>query len=87
MEKLIWICIIVDALAGIFLLFTSFSSGQDAAGRSMIVLPVILLIGLAVSAYFLLKSNHPGWALAVSGIPAIIVILILLFTVTQGLKK
>jgi hypothetical protein len=85
MEKAIWICIVIDVLAAIILLFISFSSGQDAAGRAMIVLPIILLLVLAGIGYFLLKSNHSGWALSVSGIPAIVVILILLFTVMQGI--
>lgn len=87
MERAIWICIIIDALAGIGLFLTSQSPGQDAAGKAMIILPVILLLVLAGIGYFLLKSNHTGWALAVTGTPAAIVILILVFTLLQGFRS
>jgi hypothetical protein len=87
MEKAIWICIMINALAAILLFFTTLSSGQDAAGNAMIVLPIILLLALAGLGYFLLRSNHFGWALAVSGIPAVIVVIILLFTIMQARGK
>ena len=84
MEKAIWICIIINLLAAVGLVVASFSPGQDAAGRSMILLPTILLVALSVVSYFLLKSQHAGWAFVTSGIPAIIVVMIAIFTFSQG---
>ena len=85
MEKLIWICIIVDVLASIALVVASMTSGQDAGGKAMLVLPIILLLLMAVGGYLLQRSNYNGWALTVSGVPAVIVVVILLFTLSQGM--
>jgi hypothetical protein len=87
MEKAIWISIVINAVAAIGLFIASMSSGQDAAGRSMIILPVFLLLLVAIVGYFLLRANYYGWALAVAGIPAAIVILILVFTLSQGFRN
>lgn len=84
-EKLIWICIIVDVLASVALVLASMTSGQDAAGKAMLILPIILLLLMAIGAYLLKNANHNGWALTISGIPAVIVVVILLFTFSQGL--
>ena len=87
MEKIIWVSIGINLLAAIALVFISQGSGQDAAGKSMIVLPVILLLLLSGAGYMLLKGNHPGWAVAVTCIPAAIVVLILVFTLLQGFRN
>ena len=87
MEKAIWISIVINVVAAIGLFIASMSSAQDAAGRSMIVLPIFLLLLVAVVGYFLLRSNYYGGALAVAGIPAAIVIVILVFTLSQGLRN
>ena len=87
MEKAVWISIVINVAVAIGLFIASMSSGQDAAGRSMIVLPIFLLLLAAVVGYFLLRSNYYGWALAVAGIPAAIVIIILVFTLSQGFRN
>ncbi len=84
MEKAIWISIVINVVAAIGLFIASMSTEQDAAGKSMIILPLFLLLLVAVVSYFLLRSHYFGWALAVAGIPAVIVILILVFTLSQG---
>ncbi|WP_031529157.1 hypothetical protein [Dyadobacter crusticola] len=79
---LIWICIVADVVAAVFLLITSVTSNQDAAGAGMVLLPAILLIGLAVLSYFLMQKHHNGWALVASGLPAIILLYLLFISVT-----
>jgi len=64
---------LVDAAAALFLFFTLFSGGQDAAGKGMVFLPILALIACAAAAYFLLGAGYPGWALAVSGVPVIVI--------------
>jgi hypothetical protein len=85
MEKMIWISIAINVAGAIGLFIASMSSEQDAAGKSMILLPMLLLFLLSFVGYFLLRSSHYGWALAVAGVPAVIVVIILLFTLSQGL--
>lgn len=87
MEKIIWTCIILDVVAGLALFLAILSSGQDAAGKAMILLPILLLLIFAAVGYFLLKANHYTWAIVITGVPAAIVILILVFTVLQGFKN
>ncbi|WP_439557593.1 hypothetical protein [Dyadobacter sp.] len=79
---LIWICIVADVAAAVFLLSTSMNSDQDAAGAGMVLLPVILLIGLAVLSYFLMQKHYNGWALVTSGLPAIVLLYLLFISVT-----
>jgi hypothetical protein len=84
MEKMIWVSIVTNVAGAIGLFIASMSSGQDAAGKSMILLPMLLLFVVSFVSYFLLRSSHYGWALAVAGVPAVIVIVVLLFTLSQG---
>jgi hypothetical protein len=79
---LIWICIVADVAAAIFLLITSMTSNQDAGGVGMVLLPAILLIGLAVLSYYLLQKHHTIGALAASGLPAIVLVYLLFISVT-----
>lgn len=76
----IWICIGIDCLGAIALLIMTQSSGQDAAGQGMLLLPILLLFIAAAIAWYLLKSNHTQWALVVSGVPALIIVIIAAFT-------
>ncbi len=84
MEYIVGVCIAIDVLGAIGLLYMMQSEGQDAAGKAMLVLPILLLFALAIIAYFLLKSNHPNWALGVSGVPAIILIIVTIFTLKNA---
>ncbi|KQS30794.1 hypothetical protein [Dyadobacter sp. Leaf189] len=79
---LIWICIVADVAAAVFLLVTSMTSNQDAAGAGMVLLPAILLIGLALLSYFLMQKQHNGWAFVTSGFPALILLYLLFISVT-----
>jgi peptidoglycan biosynthesis protein MviN/MurJ (putative lipid II flippase) len=74
MTVLIWICILVDIAAAVFLLISAFSPDQDAAGRGMIFLPIIILVAMVGFAYMLLQNQQHYWALAVSGVPVIVLI-------------
>lgn len=82
MVILIWICLVIDIAAAVFLLITSMSSDQDAAGRGMVMLPILLLLGLAVLSYYLLQKNALGWSLVVSGLPVIVILYLLFISVT-----
>jgi hypothetical protein len=82
MKLLIYACILINAGSAIFLLFAAFSSDQDAAGRGMVFLPVILLIACAIGSHFLYAAGHPNWALTISGIPVIILAYLLFISVT-----
>jgi hypothetical protein len=84
MERIIWIFMIIDIIAGILLFIISTRSGQDAAGRSMLLLPILLLVGLSIVGYFLLKADYKVLALIITGVPAIIVAIVLLITIQQG---
>ena len=82
MVILIWICLLVDIAAAVFLLIASMSSDQDAAGKEMVMLPILLLIGLAALSYYLLQKNALGWSLVVSGLPVIVILYLLFISVT-----
>ena len=82
MVILIWICLLVDIGAAVFLLVASMSSDQDAAGKGMVMLPILLLIGLAALSYYLVQKNALGWSLVVSGLPVIVILYLLFISVT-----
>ena len=73
MKMIIYGCMLIDAAAALFLFFSLFSSDQDSAGKGMLFLPILALVGCAAGAYFLFAAGHPGWALAVSGFPTVII--------------
>lgn len=73
MKTIVYGCMLIDAAAALFLFFSLFSSGQDSAGKGMIFLPILALVACVAGAYFLLGAGHSGWALAVSGLPALII--------------
>ncbi|MCF2502347.1 hypothetical protein L0663_03070 [Dyadobacter sp. CY107] len=73
MRTLIYACMAIDVCTAVFLLFSIFSSNQDSAGKAMVFLPILLLIGCAVASYFLINSGHATWALVTSGFPVIII--------------
>lgn len=72
MAILTWVCIVVDLVIAVFLLAILFNANQDAAGKGMIMLPIILLLVFAGGAWFLLCHDYHVAALLVSGIPALI---------------
>lgn len=78
----IWMCLLINIVTAIFLLITSMSSDQDAAGRGMVMLPIILLLGLAALSYFLLQRHYLGWSLFTSGLPVIVILYLLFISVT-----
>jgi hypothetical protein len=82
MKTFVYGCMIIDALAALFLFFSLFSSEQDSAGKGMIFLPILALIACAAGAYFLLGAGHAGWALTVSGFPVIIIAYLLFISFT-----
>ncbi|WP_141110160.1 hypothetical protein [Dyadobacter psychrophilus] len=73
MKTLIYACMAINVGAAVFLLFSIFSSGQDSAGKAMVFLPILLLLGCAVASYFLMNNGHETWALVTSGFPVIII--------------
>ena len=72
MTIITWIFIGINVLVALFLLTMLFDPGQDAAGKGMLGLPVIVLLGMAVLAWWLMQRHYPVAALIVSGIPALI---------------
>lgn len=82
MKILVYGCMIIDAIAALFLFFSLFSSEQDSAGKGMIFLPILALIACAAGAYFLFAAGYPGWALTVGGFPVIIIAYMLFISFT-----
>jgi hypothetical protein len=82
MMILIWMCLIVDLTAVLFLIISSMSSEQDSAGTGMVILPVLLLISLAALSYYLMQKQHLSWSLVASGLPVIVIIYLLFISVT-----
>lgn len=82
MFTLIWVCILADVTAAIFLLIASMSSGQDAAGRGMVYLPVLLLLGLAALSYVLLQRHYMVWSMLASGLPVLVLLYLLFISFT-----
>jgi hypothetical protein len=73
---LAWIFIVIDALTILLLIIFVLRGNQDAAGRSMLLLPVVCMIGATAGAYKLLVHDYPGWAVVVAGIPAVVALYI-----------
>jgi hypothetical protein len=69
---LAWIFLVIDAATTLLLILLSLRGNQDPAGKSMLLLPVIVMIGATVGAWSLLHHDHPGWAVVVAGVPAVI---------------
>lgn len=82
MRILIYACMTINVAAAIFLLYSIFSSEQDSAGKGMVFLPMLLLIGCAVASYYLMQHGHTSWALFVSGFPVIIIAYLLFISIT-----
>jgi hypothetical protein len=62
----------VDIAICLFLGYLLISPNQDAAGKGMIGLPLILLLGCVAASWFLLTRNYKVSALIISGVPALI---------------
>jgi predicted CDP-diglyceride synthetase/phosphatidate cytidylyltransferase len=82
MKTLIYACMSVNVGAAVFLFFSMFSNGQDAAGNGMVFLPILLLLVCSAASYFLMQAGHYNWALVISGFPVIILAYLLFISVT-----
>ena len=77
MGTITWICMFINAAAALFLLVMLFNPGQDAAGKGMLFLPIIVLFGTAAASWWLKSRGYSIAALLVSGIPAVIALYLL----------
>ena len=73
-----------DMVICLFLGYLLISPDQDAAGKGMIGLPLLLLLICVAAAWFLLTRNYKISALIVSGIPALIAGYVLFLTVKKS---
>ena len=73
MTRIIRLCIWTDLAAVAFLLIAALQSGQDIAGKAMVVLPVFHLVFFVALALFLLRMHFKIWALIMSALPAAVV--------------
>ena len=70
-------------MAALFLLAMLLNPNQDAAGKGMILLPVILLLIFSGAALLLVHRKHHIAALVVSAVPAIISVYVLFLTLKK----
>ena len=75
-----WIFAGIDVIAALFLLAMLLNPNQDAAGKGMIFLPVILLLIFAGAALLLVHRKYHIAALIISAVPAILSLYILFLT-------
>ena len=54
MGLLTWICIGIDAIIALFFIVMLFNPKQDAAGKGMLFLPVIVLLACAAGSWWLM---------------------------------
>jgi hypothetical protein len=78
-----WIFAGIDVIAALFLLAMLLNPNQDAAGKGMIFLPVILLLLFAGAAVLLMNRKYHIAALVVSAVPAIIAVYMLYLTLKK----
>ena len=78
-----WIFAGIDVIAALFLLVMLVNPNQDAAGKGMIFLPVILLLLFAGAALLLVHRKYHIAALVVSAVPAIISVYVLFLTLKK----
>ena len=74
----------IDVIAALFLAAMLVNPNQDAAGKGMLGLPIILLLVCAGCAWLLMTRNYRVAALVVSAVPAIITIYILFLTLRKS---
>jgi len=80
MIQIIRLCICTDLAAVVFLVFAALQSGQDLAGKTLVVVPVFHLIFCVATAFFLLRMHFRVWALILSAFPAIVITYLLLIS-------
>ena len=78
-----WIFAGIDVISALFLLVMLVNPNQDAAGKGMIFLPVILLLIFSGAALLLVHRKHHIAALVVSAVPAIISVYVLVLTLKK----
>lgn len=71
MQKLIWIFIVVNWIAGALFFFSAILIGLPKENQAKLYL-ICLIIFLVMAGFFgfLFRINHPYWALLISGFPA-----------------
>ena len=83
MAVLTWIFAGIDVIAALFLLAMLVNPNQDAAGRGMIALPIILLLMFAGAALLLMNRKYHIAALIITAVPAIISVYVLFLTLKK----
>lgn len=83
MVTLTWICIGINALAALFLVTVLFNPNQDAAGKSIIALPIIILLVCAAASFFLMNRHYKITAFTISAVPAVIAVYMLFLTMKK----
>ena len=78
-----WIFAGIDVIVAVFLLAMLVNPNQDAAGKGMIFLPVILLLMFAGAAVLLMNRKYQIAALIISAVPAIISLYVLWLTLKK----
>jgi len=78
-----WIFAGIDVISALFLLVMLVNPNQDAAGKGMIFLPVILLLMFAGAAVLLMNRKYQIAALIISAVPAIISLYVLFLTLKK----
>jgi hypothetical protein len=74
---LAWLFLIIDMLTILLLIIVSLRGNQDPAGKAMLVLPLLVMAGVAVGAWMLLRHQYVSWAVVVAGIPAVVTLYLL----------
>lgn len=74
---LAWIFLVIDVLTAVVLIFVLLLGKQDPAGHAMLLLPVLIMVAAAAGGWVLLRHQFVGWALVVTGVPAIVALYML----------
>ena len=80
MALLTWICICIDVVAALILMAMLANPNQDAAGKGMIALPILLLLVCAAGAWLLMSRNYRTAAMVISAVPAVVTLYVLFST-------
>lgn len=83
MNTITWICIGIDTVIALFLIIMLFNPSQDAAGKGMLFLPVIVLLACAAGSWWLMQRQYLVGALLLSAVPAVIAAYVLYLSVRK----
>ena len=83
MGLLTWICIGIDAIIALFFIVMLFNPKQDAAGKGMLFLPVIVLLACAAGSWWLMQRHYAVSALLLSAVPAVVAVYVLYLSVRK----